>query len=92
MPQVGVRELKNKASEIIRSVREEQAEYVITYRGKPVATIRPIPEGAEGYAVDDVRPDAEFWTQLDELRDEIAANWQSDKTAVELIEEQRRQL
>lgn len=92
MPQVGVRELKNEASEIIRTVREEQAEYVVTYRGKPVATISPILNQDVESSIDDVRPDAEFWASLDKLRAEIEANWQSEKTAVELIEEQRRQL
>lgn len=42
MPEIGVRQLKNEASEIIRSVREQKAEYVITLRGEPVAVLRPI--------------------------------------------------
>ena len=45
MPQVGIRELKNEASEIIRAVREERAEYVVTLRGRPVALILPMAEG-----------------------------------------------
>ena len=44
MPQVGIRELKNDASEIIRAVREERAEYVVTLRGRPVAFIVPVDE------------------------------------------------
>ena len=92
MPKVGIRELKNETSEIIRTVREEQVEYVVTYRGQPVATIRPILDEKDGRDIVNTRPDAEFWSQLDELRAEIEANWQSEKTAVELIEEQRRQL
>ncbi len=39
--QVGVRELKTKATQIIREVRERQAEYVITYQGRPVGVLRP---------------------------------------------------
>ena len=46
MPQVGIRELKNETSEIIRAVREEQAEYIVTYRGRPVAVILPLDENA----------------------------------------------
>lgn len=41
--EVGVRELKNQASEIVRSVRELHKEYVITYHGQPVARLTPIP-------------------------------------------------
>ena len=42
MPQVGIRELKNDTSEILRAVREEKAEYLVTHRGKPVAVILPV--------------------------------------------------
>lgn len=47
MPEIGIRQLKNEASEIIRSVREEKVEYIITLRGQPVAVLRPIVEQAE---------------------------------------------
>ena len=42
MPEIGIRQLKNETSEILRAVREEGAEYVITYRGQPVAVLRPV--------------------------------------------------
>ena len=38
---IGVRELKNQTSRLVRAVREEMAEYVITVRGEPVAVLRP---------------------------------------------------
>ncbi len=44
MPRVRVRELKNQTSEILRAVREERAEYIITYQGRPMAV--PILGGA----------------------------------------------
>ena len=44
MPEIGIRELKNRTSEVLRAVREERAEYVITYRGKPVARLVPVVE------------------------------------------------
>ena len=44
MPKVGVRELKNRTSEILRAVREEGAEYVITYQGRPSAVLLPVDE------------------------------------------------
>jgi len=92
MPQVGIRELKNGTSEIIRSVREEQAEYIVTYRGRPVAVIRPIPGEVEKVGRPTVHSDADYWAKLDRLAAEIDAAWQSEKSAVELIEEQRRDL
>ena len=47
MPEIGIRQLKNETSEIIRAVREEKAEYIITLRGQPVAVLRPLEERAE---------------------------------------------
>lgn len=41
MPTVGVRELKNNATKIVRAVREDHAEYVVTVDGRPVAVLRP---------------------------------------------------
>ena len=42
MSMIGVRELRQQASEFIRRVREEQAEFVITYQGRPVAILLPL--------------------------------------------------
>jgi prevent-host-death family protein len=94
MPQVGIRELKNDASEIIRAVREERAEYVVTLRGRPVAFIVPVDEARQEAEVTRraaaLRENAAFWDRMAALRAEIGAKWQSDKTGVELVEEQRR--
>ena len=81
MAEVGVRELKNRASEIIRAVREERVEYVITYRGKPVARLVPVTAEED---------DEQAWQKLEWLSQEISAQWQSDKSAVELLTEMRR--
>ena len=47
MPTIGVRELKNRAPEIVRTVREQQVEYVVTYRGIPVARLTPLTQPQE---------------------------------------------
>jgi len=38
---IGVRQLKNEATQVVRAVREERVVYVITVNGSPVATLRP---------------------------------------------------
>ena len=38
---IGVRQLKNEATQIVRSVKDHHALYVITVNGQPVATLRP---------------------------------------------------
>lgn len=91
---VGVRELKNQATEILRQVRENRAEYVVTYYGRPVAVLLPVDEEwldeeAER-AAEAAAPGDEVTAELERLRQEIDRSWKSDKTAVELVSEQRR--
>lgn len=86
MRRVGIRDLKNDAPEIIRAVREEQVEYVVTLRGRPVAVILPVDEEP----VRPMAPSQELRDALADLRARIAAEWQSDKTGLQLLEEQRR--
>lgn len=94
MPRVGVRELKNETSEIIRAVREDRAEYVVTHHGRPVAMLLPVDatwlEAEQDLAIRAAQPSAEILAELEALRIEIDQNWRSDKTAVELISEGRR--
>lgn len=94
MPNVGVKDLKNQATEILRAVREEQAEYVVTYHGRPVAMLLPIDaawlETEQQRAARAARPSPQLLAELEALRVEVDASWRSDKTAVELITEGRR--
>ena len=48
MPDIGVRELKARASEIIRNVREHRTRYTITYRGQPVGVLAPLEQSRTG--------------------------------------------
>ena len=41
MKDIGIRELKAKASELVRHVAEEHAVYTITRRGRPVGVLAP---------------------------------------------------
>jgi len=90
MPDVGVRELKARASEIVRNVRERRTRYVITYRGRPVGLLMPLDEvtptsptsaGASAIAV---------WEELTRLGEEIGRGWRSPLTSAELLSEMRR--
>ena len=42
MEEIGIRELKARASDVVRAVKEQRARYVVTQRGKPVAAIIPM--------------------------------------------------
>jgi prevent-host-death family protein len=94
MPNVGVKELKDQATEILRTVREQQAQYIVTYHGRPVAVILPVDEAwrraEEDRVVRSATPSPDLLAELEALRAEIAASWTSEKSAVELIVEGRR--
>jgi prevent-host-death family protein len=85
---IGVRELKNRASEIVREVRETQASYVVTVRGEPVAELRPL--GAK--TIRERREEAvdQVMAEVEDLARRISRAWKSPQSAVELVEEQRR--
>jgi len=84
---IGVRDLKNRTSEIVREVHEREAEFVVTLRGEPVAVLRPFP--ADERKLHQAQRE-EALAKLDSLAEQIARSWRSPKSAVELIEEQRR--
>jgi prevent-host-death family protein len=85
---IGVRQLKNQASRIIRAVREEMAEFVVTLRGEPVAILRPLTED-ETHRIRLSKVE-ECLAEMKALAREVTADWVSDRSGVELVEEQRR--
>ena len=85
---IGVRELKNHTSRVIRAVREEMSEYVVTLRGEPVAVLRPLTDD-EVRRLHQVETDAAL-AEIKALAQEVASAWTSDRSGVELVEEQRR--
>lgn len=89
MPEtIGVRELKNNASRFLRAVREEMAEYVVTLRGEPVAVLRPLTdEETERLQQAEIE---KTLSEMKALAQDVAENWTSDKSGVELVAEQRR--
>lgn len=82
--EIGIRELKSRASEVVRAVKEERARYVITQRGKPAAIIVPLDAAPPEKTADEV------WEQLLKIGEEIGKGWQSEKSAVEILSEMRR--
>lgn len=85
---IGVRDLKNRASQIIRQVREEQAEYVVTVHGRPVAVLRPLDEEEERR----LRHQSwqEFLRRAAVIAQAVGASRNTDLNAVEMVAEQRR--
>lgn len=86
---IGIRELKNQASDIVRQVREEAAEYVITHHGQPVAILRPIREEDEEML--QKQKSLEAWQNLQELGALLSQNAPDNKTAVETLTDMREE-
>ena len=85
---IGIRELKNKTSKVLKRVREDMVEYVVTLRGEPIAVLRPLnQEDSEHLHQESIKEEI---ANLKSLSKEIAESWTSEKSAVELVEEQRR--
>jgi len=80
---VGIRELKQHASELIRKVREQGSPVQITYHGNVVAML--IPVGQAGNADEEKRA----WAELDELAAQIGQRWPLGVSAQEAIDEDR---
>jgi prevent-host-death family protein len=85
MADIGVRELKIHASEIIRKVKENRNRYIVTHRGRPVAAIIPIEE-ALPYSQDEINA----WDELESIGKQIGHQWQSPKSSTELLSDMRR--
>ena len=90
MPDVGVRELKAQASEIVRQVRENRARYIITYRGEPVGLLMPLDEASPSALPSGEEPAETAWETLTRLGEEIGQGWQSPLSSTELLSEMRR--
>lgn len=89
LKQIGIRELKNQTSDVIRQVREEAAEYVITHHGQPVAILRPI-RVAEAEALQKQKS-IEAWQNLLELGALLSESNPSARSAVEILTEMREE-
>jgi len=85
---IGVRELKNQASRLIREVSEQMVEYVVTVRGEPVALLRPLTKD-EAQRLRREEVDASL-AEMKALAQQVADAWVSDRSGVQLIAEQRR--
>ena len=82
--EIGIRELKSRASEVVRAVKEERTRYVVTQRGKPVAAIIPID------AVLPEKKDQDGWERLLALRARLAKDKSEKQSSLEILSEMRR--
>ncbi len=80
MQTVGIRELKDNTTQLLRRVREDRVTIEITYYGEVIARIIPIMPASTQSTV---------WTTLDQLSAEIGAAWQGSADINEIMSEER---
>jgi prevent-host-death family protein len=85
VPAIGIRQLKEQTSEIVRRVREESTTFDVTYRGRIVARLVPVKQSQ-----DDRAASLALLDDLDRLAAELA--WPEGVSAVEVVRDVRREL
>jgi prevent-host-death family protein len=80
---VGVRELKEHTSEIVRRVRENRESIDVTYRGEVVARLVPVPKAVDRATTQRI------WDEEDRLAAEIGRLWPVGLSAADAIAEDR---
>jgi prevent-host-death family protein len=85
MRSIGVRELKEQTTRILRAVREKGEEVEVTYRGRTVALL--IPAGRARASGGRAR---EVGSDMDRLAREIRTRWPKRVSAVDAVRDARR--
>lgn len=86
MSEIGIRELKQRTSEVIRLVREKGESVTITRRGRVVARLVPVADATAAKATA-----VAVWADMEELVREIGARWPTGVSAAKAVAEQRRE-
>lgn len=82
--EIGIRELKSRASEVVRAVKEQRARYVVTQRGIPVAAIIPMD------AMLPEKKEEDGWEKLLAIRARLGKDKTRKKNSLEILTEMRR--
>ncbi len=92
MALIGVRELREQANEVIRRVRHDRAEYVVTYRGRPVAVILPLDAGKAEREMTRASKKAILggWERYESLVHELGRAWPVDISTQAALDAVRR--
>ena len=90
MTEIGVRELKVHASEIVRALRDRRARYLVTYRGRPVGVLLPLDAVGAQDCYTDAQSASSAWDELTLLGQQVAEGSKASKAAADLLSDMRR--
>jgi prevent-host-death family protein len=91
MSLIGVRELREKTTEVLRRVREEKAEYVVTNQGRPVALLLPVDADAVEKAMLQAgkQSSGASWDAYRRLADELRRAWPAGQATQTIVNDLR---
>jgi prevent-host-death family protein len=84
---IGIRELKQRTSQILRDVRERGEEIDVTHHGRVIARLVPVVQERAR-----ARTTAAAWSTLDRVAREIGRRWPRGQSATRAVREGRREL
>lgn len=89
---IGVRELREQATRILQRVREEKAEYIITYQGRPIAILMPVDTAQVEAAMVEAGRRAVLggWATYARVAEEIRRAWPCNRSTQSTLDEVRR--
>ncbi|MGH7301489.1 MAG: type II toxin-antitoxin system Phd/YefM family antitoxin [Candidatus Rokuibacteriota bacterium] len=87
MPAIGVRELKEHTSQVLRRVRQRGEEIDVTHHGRVIARLVPVRRERPR-----PRASAAVWSTLDQVAREIGAHWPKGHSAAKAVRDERREL
>ena len=92
MTMIGVRELRQQTSKLLRKLREEKTEYIITYQGKPIALLLPLDPEAVDQALVQLgkRGAAQGWETYSRVAERVRETWPATADTQALLDEIRR--
>jgi prevent-host-death family protein len=86
---VGIRDFKSRATQYFRRVREENAEFVITMDGVPIARVVPIGEIQTQHRGEAMKV---FLRNVAQTATMAEGCWRDGESAVDAVRAQRREL
>jgi prevent-host-death family protein len=87
MATIGVRELKEHTSQVLRRVRERREEIDVTHHGRVIARLVPVSPKRPSS-----RTMAAAWATLDQVARDVGARWPKGRSAAKVVKEGRREL
>jgi len=92
MARIGMTELHIRTAEVLRRVREDHDEFIVTDHGQPVALLLPIlPDREDRPALEAARPSpAGGWDAYARLATTLRERWPGDSSTDSVLGEIRR--